>query len=114
MAARASVPAAVGHGVFVARHRPGGAGGELDLGHAQQRAARALHHERRQPVVEHRTVLSLSRLDLATRRLGVEAIAQQRQQRLRVGKAFIAFRLSPKPAIVSEAITGCRGGASSL
>jgi hypothetical protein len=41
-------PAAVGHGVFVRRRHLLGAGGELDLGHAQQRAPRAVHHEGRE------------------------------------------------------------------
>jgi hypothetical protein len=89
------------------------AGGELDLGHAEEGAPCAVHDEVGERIVEQRRAIVAQR-DAPARRLLVEAVAQQRQQRLRAEIAPATRLLAPATRRVEAKITGCIGGASSL
>ena len=76
-------PRGVGTRELVHRRHRARAGRELDLGHREEGAARTVHHEVVERVVEHRRAV-VAKTDRAAGRLLMEAIAHQGQQAVRV------------------------------
>ena len=100
--------------VLVERIDAAGAGGELDLRHRLQRAARAVPDEVRDRVVEDRRAVPIE-FDAPALALLVETVAQERDDRARISHAaHDVFVSGAEPGNVGRHQIGSSGGTSSL
>jgi hypothetical protein len=95
-------PGAIGSCALMHRHDRRRTGRELELRHREQRAPDTVPYERRQRIGEHRRAVGPEPHDPAAARR-MEAVAQQREQHLSMGKGLHPVRMRRPDALIGHA-----------